>query len=331
VKAMVYTEYGPPDVLELKDVDRPVPLDDEVLVEIHAASVNAYDWHLLTADVFLVRLMGKGLLRPSSTRLGADIAGRVTAVGSDVSRFEPGDEVFGFAKDGSGGFAEYVCARERTLELKPAHVSFEEAAAVPLAALTAWQGLHGEGSVEPGARVLIHGASGGVGTFAVQIARSLGADVTAVCSSRNVETAGSIGADHVIDYTRDDFTKNGELYDVIFVANGNRSVLEYARSLKPDGTCVLAGGGNPSVPRIVGGVLLGWWVSKTSNKKVGSFLAKVNHEDLAVVRNLLESGEVAPVIDRKFALEETAEALRYVGEGHARGKVVITVEAASIT
>jgi NADPH:quinone reductase-like Zn-dependent oxidoreductase len=331
LKAIVNTKYGPPDVLQLKDVERPVPLDDEVLVEVHAASANAYDWHILTADVFVIRLMSKGLFGPQKTTLGVDIAGTVAAIGKEVKRFQPGDQVFGVAKGASGGFAEYVCAREKALELKPASVSFEEAAAVPLAALTALQGLRDEGQIERGEKVLIHGASGGVGTFAVQIAKTFGAEVTAVCSPGNVETARAIGADHVIDYTRDDFTKKGELYDVILVANGNRSVLEYKRSLKPNGVCVLIGGRSASPVSLLTGLLLQWWISKTEGKKIGSFLAKVKQEDLASVRELLESGRVKPVIDRRYTLSETSEALRYLGEGHARGKIVITVEHASRT
>ncbi len=331
MKAIVYTKYGPPDVLQLKDVERPVPLDDEVLVKVHAASANAYDWHLLTADVFLIRLMGMGLFRPQKTTLGADIAGRVTAIGKKVRRFQPGDQVFGTAKGNSGGFAEYVCAHEKTLELKPANVSFEEAAAVPMAALAALQGLRDEGQIEPGGKVLIHGASGGVGTFAVQIAKSFGAQVTAVCSSRNVEIARSIGADHVIDYTRDDFTKNGELYDLILVANGNRSILEYKRSLKPNAICVLIGGGSASIVSLLTGMLQQWWISKTEGKKIGSFLTIINQKDLTCVKELVESSKVKPVIDRRYPLSEAAKALRYLGEGHAKGKIVITVERASKT
>jgi NADPH:quinone reductase-like Zn-dependent oxidoreductase len=326
LKAIVYTQYGSPDVLQLKDVEKPAPLDDEVLVEVHAASVNAYDWHFLTADVFLIRLMGGGLLKPQKMILGADIAGKVTAVGKNTTRFQPGDQVFGTAKGNSGGFAEYVCACEKSLELKPANVSFEEAAAVPMAALTALQGLRDKGQIEPGEKVLIHGASGGVGTFAVQIARSFGAEVTAVCSSRNVEIVRSIGADHVVDYTREDFTKNGELYDLILVANGNRSLFEYKRSLQPNGICVLAGGGNGSIVSLVTGMLLQWWISKTESKRLGSFVANINQRDLVHMKELLESGKVKPVIDRRYPLCEAAEALRYFGEGHAKGKVVISVE-----
>ena len=326
MKAIVYTKYGPPDVLQLKDVERPVPLDDEVLVEIYAASVNAYDWHFLTADVFLIRLMSKGLLKPNKTTLGADIAGRITAVGKNVTRFKPGDNVFGIAKGSSGGFAEYVCAEEKKLELKPVNVSFEEAAAVPIAAITALQGLRDKGQIEPGKKVLVHGASGGVGTFAVQVAKSIGAEVTAVCSSKNVEIARSIGADNIIDYESDDFSKNGELYDLILVANGNRSIFEYKQSLKPNGICVLAGGGSTSTVSLLAGMLQEWWISKTGDKKVGSFLANINQKDLTCVKEFLDTGKVKPVIDRRYPLSETAKALRYLGEGHAQGKIIITVK-----
>jgi NADPH:quinone reductase-like Zn-dependent oxidoreductase len=326
VQVVVYTEYGLPDVLQLKDVERPVPLDNEVLVEVHAASVNAYDWHFLTADVFLIRLMGGGILRPKKTTLGADIAGKVVAIGKNVGRFRPGDAVFGTAKGGTGGFAEFVCAREKSLELKPANASFEEAAAVPIAGLTALQGLRDKGRIESGANVLIQGASGGVGTFAIQIAKSFGAQVTAICSTGNVEIAHALGADHVIDYTREDFTKGKELYDLIFVANGNRSLFEYKRSLKPNGICVLAGGTSGSIVQLWAGMLTAWWISKTGSNKMTSFLAKITQGDLTAMKELLESGKVKPVIDRCFALKDTAEALRYLGQGHAKGKVVITMK-----
>jgi len=324
VQAVVYTEYGSPDVLQLKDVERPVPRDDEVLLEVHAASVNAYDWHFLTADVFLIRLMGAGLFRPKKTTLGADISGRVIAIGKNVVRFRSGDAVFGTASGGTGGFAEFVCAAEKALELKPANVTFEEAAAVPIAGLTALQGLRDKGCIERGAKVLIHGASGGVGTFAIQIAKSFGAHVTAVCSPANVEMARAIGADHVIDYTREDFAASSERYDLILVANGNRSLFDYKRSLKPKGICVLAGGSVGSIGQILGGMLLAWWISKTGSKKINSFLARIKQGDLAAMKDLLESGKVKPVIDRRYPLQEAAAALRYLGEGHAKGKVVIT-------
>lgn len=330
MQAVVYTEYGLPDVLQIKEMDRPAPLDDEVLVEVHAASVNAYDWHFLTADVFLIRLMA-GLLRPKKTTLGADIAGRVVAVGKNVGRFRPGDEVFGTAKGGTGGFAEFACARETALELKPANASFEEAATVPIAALTALQGLRDKGHIKPGDKVLIHGASGGVGTFAIQIAKSFGAQVTAVCSSGNVEMARSVGADRVIDYTRENFTDSKQCYDLILVANGNRSLFEYKRLLKSNGICVLSGGGGVSIGQILGGMLLALWISKTGSKKVGSFIARITQGDLAAMKGLLESGKVKPVIDRRYPLKDAAEALRYVGQGHARGKVVITMEHSGTT
>ncbi|MBN2500817.1 MAG: NAD(P)-dependent alcohol dehydrogenase [Anaerolineales bacterium] len=326
MKAIVYKKYGSPDVLEIKDVEKLPPLNDEVLVEVHAASVNAYDWHFLTADVFLIRLMGGGLLRPKKQTLGADIAGKVVAVGKNVTHFQVGDQVFGSAKGGSGGFAEYVCANEKSLALKPTNVSFEEAATSSMAALTALQGLRDEGQIQSGQKVLIHGASGGVGTFAIQIAKSFGAEVTAVCSSRNVEIARSIGADYVIDYTREDFTKDGKLYDLIFVANGNLPISKYKQALEPKGICVLAGGGGASIIQLLVGMLQGWWILKTENKKIGSFMANINQKDLAFMKELLASGKVKPVIDRRYPLSETADALRYLGEGHAKGKIVIIVE-----
>jgi NADPH:quinone reductase-like Zn-dependent oxidoreductase len=326
VKAIVYTKYGTPDVLKFKNMEKPIPLDDEVLVEIHAASVNAYDWHFLTADVFLIRLMGGGLLKPANPALGADISGKIAAVGKNVTRFKPGDEVFGSAKGGKGGFGEYVCANKKSLALKPANVSFEEAATASMAALTALQGLRNEGQIQAGQNVLIYGASGGVGTFAIQIAKSFDTKVTAVCSSKNVDIARSIGADHVIDYTQEDFAKDGKLYNLIFVANGNLSASKLKQALKPNGICVLAGGGNSSIFQLLVGMLQGWWIAKTENKKIGSFMANINHEDLGVMKELLASGRVKPVIDRRYSLEQTTDALRYLGEGHAQGKVVITVE-----
>ena len=324
MKAIVYTKYGSPDVLQLKEVEKPAPEDNEVLVKVHAASVNAYDWHFLTADIFLVRLMGGGLLKPKNTRLGADIAGRVEAVGRNVRQFQPGDEVFGdMAGHGNGGFAEYVSASESAFALKPANLSFEEAAAVPMAAVTALQGLRDEGQIQPGQKVLINGASGGVGTFAVQLAKYFGAEVTAVCSTRNVDQARSLGADHVIDYTKEDFTQSGQQYDLILAANGYHSLSAYKRALTPKGIYVMAGG---SMAQIFEAMLLGSWMSKTGGKKMGGVSAKPNQEDLVFMKGLLEAGKVVPVIDRRYPLSETAEALRYLGEGHARGKVVITVE-----
>ena len=331
MKAIVYTKYGTPDVLEFKDVEKPTPLDGEVLVEVHAASVNAYDWHFLTADVFLIRLMGGGLFRPAKQTLGADISGKIVSVGKNITRFHLGDEVFGSAKGGSGGFAEYVCATEGSLALKPTNVSFEEAATASMAALTALQGLRDEGQIQSGQKVLIYGASGGVGTFAIQIAKSFEAEVTAVCSTGKVEIARSIGADHVIDYTREDFTEDGNLYDLIFVANGNLSISIFKQALVPNGICVLSGGGGASIIQLLVGMIQGWWILKTEHKKIGSFMANINQEDLGFLKELLTSGKVKPVIDRSYPLSETADALRYLGEGYAKGKVVIVVDHSSKT
>ena len=324
MKAIAYTKYGSPDVLQLKEVEKPTCKEDEVLVKVYAASVNAYDWHFLTADIFLIRLMGGGLLKPKNTRLGADIAGRVEAVGRNVNQFQPGDAVFGdIGAFGSGGFAEYVSAPERALTLKPANLSFEEAAAVPMAALTALQGLRDNGQIQPGQKVLINGASGGVGTFAVQIAKLFGAEVTAVCSSGKLDLARSLGADHVIDYTKEDFTKNGQRYDLILAVNGYHSLSAYKRALSPKGIYVMAGG---SMAQIFQAMLMGSWRSETGGKKMGAVMAKINQKDLAFLKELLEADKIVPVIDRRYPLSEAAEALRYLGEGHARGKIVITVE-----
>jgi len=324
MKAIVYTKYGPPDVLQLKEIEKPTPSDDEVLVEIQAASVNAYDWHFLSADIFLIRLMGGGLLKPKNTRLGADIAGRVEAVGRNIKQFQPGDEVFGdIGAFGNGGFAEYVSVPEKALTLKPANLSFEEAAAVPMAALTALQGLRDAGQIQPGQKVLINGASGGVGTFAIQIAKSFGAEVTAVCSTRNLDQARSIGADHVIDYTKEDFTKSGQHYDLILAANGYHPLSAYKRALTPKGIYVMAGG---SMAQIFQAMLMGRWMSEKGGKKMGGVTARINQKDLALLKELLEAGKVVPVIDRRYPLREAAEALQYLGAGHARGKVVITMQ-----
>jgi NADPH:quinone reductase-like Zn-dependent oxidoreductase len=320
MKAIVYHKYGSPDVLQLMDVEKPTPKDDEVLIKVYAASVNKYDWHFLTADIFLIRLMGGGLLKPKNTRLGADIAGRVEAVGRNVRQFQPNDEVFGMTE---GGFAEYVCAPENALVLKPAHSSFEEAAAIPMAAITALQGLRDTGQIQPGQKVLINGASGGVGTFAVQIAKLFGAEVTAVCSMRNLEMTRSMGADHIIDYTKEDFTRNGQQYDLIFAANGYHSLLAYKRALTPKGIYVMAGG---STAQIFQAMLMGSRMSETGGKQMRAGMAKRNQKDLAFLKELVEAGKVVPFIDRCYPLSEAAEALRYLGEGHARGKVVISME-----
>ncbi len=324
MKAIVHYKYGPPDVLNLEEVRKPTPKEDEVLVNVHAASANAADWHLLRADPFLVRIMGFGLLKPKNTILGADIAGRVEAVGRNVTQFQPGDEVFGdLSGDGFGGFAEYVCASEDALALKPANISFEEAAAAPLAAVTALQGLRDKGKIQPGQKVLINGASGGVGTFAVQIAKSFGAEVTGVCSTSKLDMVRSIGADHVIDYTQEDFTKNGQHYDLILAANGYHPISHYKRALSPNGIYVMTGG---SGAQMFQAMLLGPIMSMTGSKKMGNTMAKPNKKDLALLAELLETGKVVPVIDRRYPLREVPEAIRHLEEGHARGKVVITLE-----
>ncbi len=324
MRAIVHTEYGSPEVLRLQEIERPTPRDNEVLVKVFAASVNAYDWHLLTADIFLVRLMGGGLLKPKSTIRGADISGRIAETGKSVTQFRPGDEVFGdIAACGSGGFAEYVSVPEGLLARKPSNLAFEDAAAVPMAAITALQGLRDRGHIQPAQSVLIQGASGGVGTFAVQIAKSFGAEVTAVCSTRNLDQARSLGADHVIDYTKEDFTRSGQQYDLIFAANGYHPLSAYRRALTPRGIYVMAGG---TKAQIFEAMLLGPWMSMTGGKKMRGVSARTSRQDLAFLAGLLESGKVVPAVDRRYPLEETAEALRYLGTGHARGKVVITVE-----
>ncbi len=320
MKAMVYHNYGSPDVLKLEEVRKPTPADDEVLIKVHAASANAGDWHLLRGEPFLVRLMA-GLRKPKDTILGADVAGRVEAVGESVTRFRPGDAVFGdLSESGFGAFAEYVSAPENALVPKPAKLSFEEAAAVPSAATTALQALRDKGRIQPGQRVLVNGASGGVGSFAVQIAKSFGADVTGVCSTRNLEMVRSLGADHVIDYTQEDYTQNGRRYDLIVDAAAYRPFSDSQRALNPNGIYVLIGG---SGAQFLQATLLGPWASMTGDKKVATLLKKPNSEDLAFLADLLETGDVAPVIDRAYAFREIPEALRYLENGHAKGKVVI--------
>jgi NADPH:quinone reductase-like Zn-dependent oxidoreductase len=324
MKAIVYTQYGAPlDVLHFKEVEKPTPGDNEVLIKVHAASVNAAEWRIVRADPFLARF-ATGLLKPKHTIPGADVAGRVEAVGRSVTLFRPGDEVFGdLSACGWGAFAEYVCADENALALKPANMTFEQAAAVPLAAVTALQGLRDKGQIKAGQKVLINGASGGVGTFAVQIAKAFGAEVTAVCSTTKVDMVRSLGADRVIDYTQEDFTKNGHRYDLILAANGNRSISDYKRALAPKGTYVMTGG---SMAQLTQAMLQGPWISMTGSKKMGHLPAKPNKKDLAFVKELLEAGKVVPVIERRYTLAEVPEAIRYLEEGHARGKVVITVE-----
>ena len=324
MKGMVHRCYGSPDVLRYEDIPKPTPADNEVLVRVHAASVNPLDWHHMEGTPYLVRL-DDGLGKPENPRLGVDFAGTVEAVGKDVKRFKPGDEVFGAR---SGAFAEYVTVREqRAVALKPSNVSFEQAAAVPIAAITALQALRDKGRIHAGQKVLINGASGGVGTFAVQIAKSFGAEVTGVCSTRNVDLVRSIGADHVIDYTREDFTQGAQHYDLILDNVGTHSLLEYKRVLNPRGIYVMIGSttiGNwfAWLATPIEGLVLSPFVSQ----KFGMFIAELNKEDLATLGDLMQSGKVTPVIDRRFKLSETPEALRYLEQGHARGKVVLSVE-----
>jgi len=321
MKAIVYTKYGPPEVLELIEVEKPTPKDDEVLIKVHAASVNDWDWGLLRGQPFVNRLIF-GLLKPKTKILGCDIAGRVETIGRNVKQFHPGDEVFGdISGCGWGGFAEYVCASEDALVLKPASMTFEEAAAVPQAALLALQGLRDKGQIQPGQKVLINGAGGGAGTFAVQIAKSFGAEVTGVDSTSKLDMMRSIGADQVIDYTQEDFTKNGQRYDLILDFAAHHSIFDYKRALSPRGIYVMVGG---SMARIFQALFLGPWISMTGSKKMGILALKPN-KDLAFMKELLEAGKVIPVIDRHYPLSEVAEALRYFGEGRAKGKVVITM------
>jgi NADPH:quinone reductase-like Zn-dependent oxidoreductase len=321
MKAIVRTQYGPPDVLQFTEVAKPTPTADEVLIALYAASVNPLDLFSMRGAP-IIRLI-PGLRTPKQQVLGCDIAGRVEAVGRQVKQFQPGDEVFGVTGFAGGGFAEYACAREDKLALKPANSSFEDAAAVPIAAITALQGLRDKGRIQQGHKVLIDGASGGVGTFAVQIAKSFGAEVTAVCSTRNVDTAQSIGADHVIDYTREDFTQSGQGYDLILGANAHHSIFDYRRALRQDGIYVIAGGG---LPQIFQAMLLAPLLSRMGSKKMYFFIAKINRKDLVLLKDLLETRTVVPVIDRRYPLSEAAKALRYLEEGHAQGKIVITVE-----
>lgn len=323
MKAIVCEKYGPPDVLKLADVDKPAPKANEVLIKIRAASLNAFDWHMLLPDPFLVRVMGGGLLRPKNRIIGADMAGQVEAAGGSVTLFKPGDDVFGdLAQWGCGGCAEYVCAPEEALALKPGNMTFEQAAAVPMAALTALQGLRDMGHIRPAQKVLINGASGGVGTFAVQIAKFFGAEVTAVCSTGNVDMARSLGADHVIDYTKEDFTKSGQQYDLILAANGFHPLADYKRALAPGGMYVMTGG---TMRQIFHAMLLAPLFSMTGGKKMGGITMHASQNDLVFMKELIEASKMVSVIDRVYPLAEVPEALRYLHAGHAKGKVVIKV------
>jgi NADPH:quinone reductase-like Zn-dependent oxidoreductase len=325
MKAIVYEKYGSPNVLHLEEVEKPALNDDKVLVKVHAASINAGDLHLLTGDPFPMRLAGIGFFKPKNAILGADIAGCVEAVGKNVTQFRPGDAVFGDIFGlGSGSFAEYISVPETALALKPSNVSYEEAAAVPLAAVTALQGLRDRGHIQPGQKVLINGASGGVGSFAVQIARAFGTEVTAVCSTRNVEMARVIGADHVIDYTKEDFTQNGQQYDLILAVNGYQPLSAYKRALTPQGIYIFTGG---TPAQTFQSLFLGPLTSQRNGRKMTSVMKKANQKDLFFIRDLLEEGKIRPVIDECYPLSKTADGFRYFEKGHARGKVVITIAA----
>ncbi|PLS18660.1 alcohol dehydrogenase [Bacillus sp. M6-12] len=322
MKALVYHKYGPPDVLTLKEVEKPVAKDNQVLVRVHAASLNYGNLVLLKGEPFLARF-AFGLLKPKYTIPGGDIAGIVEAVGKEVTQFQPGDEVFGdLSGSGWGGFAEYVSVPENALAIKPANISLEEAAAVPMAAVTALQGLRNKGKIQPGQKVLVYGSSGGVGTFAVQIAKSFGAEVTGVCSTRNVDIVQSIGADFYIDYTKEDFTKKTQSYDLILAVNGHQPISVYKRALNPNGIFVHIGG---SESQMFQAMVLGPWYSMTGSKKMGNMLQRANQEDLIYIKELIEAGKVKPVIDRSYKLSEVPEAFQYFAEGHAQGKVVITI------
>jgi NADPH:quinone reductase-like Zn-dependent oxidoreductase len=324
MKAIAQDRYGPPDVLELRDVARPAPGDNEVLVRVHAAAVNALDWHYMRGDPYLARL-SMGLRRPKVRIRGKDFAGRVEALGPGVDRFRVGDEVFGQA---DGAFAEYVSAPDDAVGPKPAKLTFEQAAAVPLAGSTALIGLGDVAHVRPGQRVLINGASGGVGTFAVQIGKSLGAEVTGVCSARNADLLRSIGADHVIDYASEDFSRNGPRYDVVFDLVGNRSLSDCRRALTPEGTLVLSGGGVSEGGSFIGPLALfakSMVLSRFVHQRLLQLTEQPSRENLAALRDLVESGAVTPVIDRTYQLSDVPEAIRYVEVEHARAKVVITI------
>jgi NADPH:quinone reductase-like Zn-dependent oxidoreductase len=326
MKAIIYCDYGPAN-LKFQDVEKPTPADDQLLVRVHVASVNPLDWHYVEGTPYLMRAVAAGLRKPKETRLGVDFAGTVEAVGKNVTKFKPGDEVFGGR---TGAFAEYVCVREsRAVALKPASVPFEQAASVPIAGITALQALRDKGQVQAGQKVLINGASGGVGTFAVQIAKSYGAEVTGVCSTRNLDLVRSLGADHVIDYTKEDFTKAKQLYDLVVDNVGNRPLLECRRVLKPNGIFVLVGGGGPKEQGLIGPMakpIKAMLLSPFVSQKIMMILAQLNHDDLAFLADLMQSGKVKPVIDRTYKLSEVPEAILYLEEGHARGKVVISVE-----
>jgi NADPH:quinone reductase-like Zn-dependent oxidoreductase len=322
MRAILCERYGSPDVLELREIDKPAVGDDDVLVQVHASSVNPLDWHVVTGTPFIARLTD-GLRKPKNSALGVDLAGRVEAVGRNVRRFQPGDEVFGAKR---GAFAEYVLAPENLLVQKPANLGFDQAAAAPVAAVTALQAVRDKGRVQPGQKVLINGAGGGVGTFAVQIAKSFGAEVTGVCSTTKVDLVRSIGADHVVDYTREDFTRSGERHDVMLDIAGSRSFSEFRRVLEPTATVVVIGG--PRKNRLLGPLSHAIKVRLASlgrSQTAGFYLSTMENDELVALRELFDAGNVTPVIGRRYGLSEVPDALRYLGEGHARGKVIITV------
>jgi len=319
LKAIVYTKYGGPEVLQIKEVEKPYPKDDEVLVKVYAVSINDWDWGLLHGD-FINRLLN-GLLKPKKQILGSDIAGRIEAVGKNVKQFKPGDEVYGDLSGRWGGFAEYVCARENLLALKPAAMSFAEAAAIPQAAMLAVQGLIDKGKIQAGQKLLINGAGGGVGTFGIQIAKLYGVEVTGVDNAGKLDMLRSIGFDHVIDYTKEDFTKTGKCYDLILDVKTNRSMFNYARALSRNGVYVTVGG---SMARLLQALLLGPWISMISKKHIRIVALKTN-KDLAYMNDLFKAGKVKPVTDGPYKLDEVPEAFRLFGKGDHKGKVIITI------
>ncbi len=324
MKAIICPKYGSPDVLQLREVVKPAPQEDEVLIKIHAASINARDWRFMRANPFFIRLVPGGFLQPKNKILGADVAGWVEAVGRNVRQFKPGDEVFGYlpSSTGRGTFAEYVCAEENLITLKPANLTFEQAATVPEAAMTALQGLRDNGNIQPGQKVLINGASGGVGTFAVQIAKVFGAEITAVCNTRNLDMVRSLGADHVIDYKKDDFTKNGQQYDLILAVNGFHPLSDYLRALKPQGRYVVVGG---SMFQLFQAAINKKKISKTGHQKISIVSLVQSQEDLILIKELLESEIIMPVIDACYPISKTVEAFWYFEKVHPKGKVVISV------
>jgi NADPH:quinone reductase-like Zn-dependent oxidoreductase len=325
MKAIICPKYGSPDVLQFREVMKPVPQEDEVLIQIHAASLNSRDLRMLRANPFFMRLMPGGLFRPKNKILGADLAGRVEAIGSNVKQSQPGDEVFGYlpSATGRGTFAEYVCSKENLMALKPVNLTFKQAAAVPEAAMTALQGLRDNGNIQSGQKVLINGASGGVGTYAVQIAKAFGAEVTAVCSTRNLEMARALGADHVIDYKMEDFNRNGQQYDLILAVNGNHPISDYLRALNPEGIYVVVGG---SMVQLIQAASNGRRISRTGSQKIHIASLVQSQTDLLFIKSLLETGKIIPVIDGCYPLSNTAEAFWYFEKEHAQGKVVITVD-----